>query len=220
MSRPATCDSAEDITNHGVGRDHNPNDPDLSVAREVLNALHSAMDAAGPNGSIFVPEGTYYFGSEDVYSLINLGGSQPRGISVYGEGPAKSTLAVTEHMDPAVISNQTAFIYDGDADHGDVEIRGLTLDVNAPNLAISTRTAAEQMGSRFLAIHCRSRYTMFGLQTPIRGVLDAGSTSHPRDTVPSTGSASNITKTADQIHIRLTRCRRRKAAPRSSKTVK
>jgi len=135
MSRPAYVpDSAEDITNHGVGRDHNPNDPDLSAAREVLNALHSAMDAAGPNGSIFVPEGTYYFGSEDVYSLINLGGSQPRGISVYGEGPAKSTLAVTEHMDPAVISNQTAFIYDGDADHGDVEIRGLTLDVNAPNL--------------------------------------------------------------------------------------
>ncbi|KAA9395879.1 hypothetical protein Har1130_15565 [Haloarcula sp. CBA1130] len=135
MTRPDYVpDSAEDITSHGIGSDHNPSDPDLSSAREVLNAIHSAMEAAGPNGSIFVPAGTYYFGSEDVYSLIELGGSQPRGISVYGEGPDTSTLAVTEHMDPAVISNQTAFIYDGDADHGDVEVRGFTLDVNAPNL--------------------------------------------------------------------------------------
>ncbi|WP_434531855.1 hypothetical protein ACODNH_22095 [Haloarcula sp. NS06] len=74
MTRPAYVpDSAEDVTNHGIGRDYNPNDPSLSDAQEVLNALHSAMDAAGPNGSIFVPEGTYYFGSEDVYSLIELG---------------------------------------------------------------------------------------------------------------------------------------------------
>ena len=135
MTRPAYVpDSAEDITNHGIGSDHNPSDPDLSSAREVLNAIHSAMEAAGPNGAIFVPAGTYYFGSEDVYSLIKMGGGQPRGISVYGEGADTSTLAVTEHMDPSAISNQTAFIYDGDADHGDVEIRGLTLDVNAPNL--------------------------------------------------------------------------------------
>ncbi|EMA26356.1 Ig-like domain-containing protein [Haloarcula argentinensis] len=135
MTRPAYVpDSAEDITDHGIGSDHNPSDPDLASAREVLRAIHSAMEAAGPNGSIFVPAGTYYFGSEDVYSLIEMGGSQPRGISVYGEGPDASTLAVTEHMDPSVISNQTAFIYDGDADHGNVDIQGLTLDVNAPNL--------------------------------------------------------------------------------------
>ena len=135
MTRPAYVpDSAEDITDHGIGSDHNSSDPDLRSAREVLNAIHSAMDAAGPNGSIYVPAGTYYFGSEDVYSLIKMGGGQPRGISVYGDGPDASTLAVTEHMDPAAISNQTAFIYDGDADHGEVEIRGLTLDVNAPNL--------------------------------------------------------------------------------------
>ena len=135
MPRPAYVpEDAEDISKYGINLDHNPNDPDLSRATEVLNALHSAMDAAGPNGSIYVPEGTYYFGSEDVYSLIKMGGSQPRGISIYGAGPTKSTLAVTEHMDPAAISNQTAFIYDRDANHGNVEVRGITLNVNAPNL--------------------------------------------------------------------------------------
>lgn len=126
--------TGEDVTDYGISANHNPNDPSITEAKEVLSAMHDAMDAAGANGTIFFPEGTYYFGSDAVFELNNFGSTEPRGISIHGAGPNNTTIGVTEHIPPSEMFNQSAFIWDKDSSHGSVTCKNFTIDVNAPNL--------------------------------------------------------------------------------------
>jgi len=126
---------AESITDHGA--EPNPDDPSAAAAKRNLDAIHAAADAAGENGAIYVPSGTYHIGHDGtgVGRLVLFTGTdrrEPAGISVYGDGPTESTLAVTEHMPDD--QNHNALIYDEGGGHGQVMIRDLTLDGNYENL--------------------------------------------------------------------------------------
>lgn len=132
MTRPEYVpDDAEDITDHGA--DPNPDDPGLGAAEEVLAAIHAAASAAGAGGAIYVPAGTYHFGSRSFGKLTSFGEREPAGISIYGDGPGETTVALTGHMSPGDPRNQNAFHYER-TNHGDVEIRGLEVDGNAGDL--------------------------------------------------------------------------------------
>ena len=122
---------AEDITDHGAVE--NPTDPDAPSAQTNLDAIAAAADEAGEGGSIYVPEGEFYFGSDDRTFQIQFDsdGYQPKGISIYGDGPEKSRLAQTEHLPDDQIHIMFRYLGSG---QGNVEIRGLEIDGNARNL--------------------------------------------------------------------------------------
>lgn len=122
----------ENIVDYGA--ESNPDDPDVDVAETNLDALRDAADAAGEDGAIYVPAGTYYFGHDGSReSILNLyGRHQPAGISIIGDGPAESTLAISEHIPDYI--NHSGFVWSDHADHDSVEIRDITLDGNYENL--------------------------------------------------------------------------------------
>ena len=135
MTRPDYVpDDAEDITDHGAVRNpDDPNDGSPSINRE---AIIDAANAAGKGGSIYVPSGTFYYGRNSGNSWIRIGGHTAHGISVYGDGPGDSTLAITEHTPEGGIA--TMFRYEPneyETDTVTVTYRGLQLDGNSPNLA-------------------------------------------------------------------------------------
>jgi len=132
-----TVDRVETESLLDYGGEPNPEDPGLAAARANLDALHAAADAAGENGAIHVPAGTYYFGHDgtgvdNLLLFTRKESREPAGVSIYGDGPEETRLAITEHMPDD--QNHNALIYDGNAGHGRVEIRNLTLDGNYENL--------------------------------------------------------------------------------------
>ncbi|WP_434531858.1 chitin-binding protein [Haloarcula sp. NS06] len=126
---------AENISDYGS--EPNPNDPSVAAARRNLNAILKAAKAAGQGGTIFVPEGEYYFGRDDSgYSpYVEFGGTVPAGISIVGEGANKSTLAITGHASAENRPNQSGFIWYDGYDHGTVEITDIKLDGNYENVS-------------------------------------------------------------------------------------
>lgn len=130
MTRPGYVpDDAENIIDHGAVDDDS--DLDASTATKNLNALRDACDAAGEGGSIYVPSGTYYFGDDSRSSgYVIPGEREPGSISIYGDGPLLSTLALTEHVDPGDNPVQIGFNYDRNGDHDDVKIRDVGFDGN------------------------------------------------------------------------------------------
>lgn len=120
--------SVENIRDYGA--EPNSDDPDLTSAKRNLDAIRAAADAAGDYGEIYVPEGTYYWGGEDRARLLVFGGGphEPTGISVSGDGPTKSHLIASEHMDPS--QNHNFLLFESGYSHGDVTIRDIHLDGN------------------------------------------------------------------------------------------
>ncbi len=82
-----------------------------------------------------MPAGTYYFARDNRSSFFEFGGAEPRGISIRGDGPKKSTLAVSRHTDDDAYPIQTGFYYADGVDHGTVEIADVRLDGNYENLS-------------------------------------------------------------------------------------
>jgi hypothetical protein len=121
---------AENIVDHGA--EPNPSDPDLESAVRNTDALRAAATAAGRGGTVYVPSGTYFLGQEARTSNIGFGRNEPAGISMIGDGPGASTLALTEHLDDGGESH-VLFKY-RDVEHGTVDVRNLTIDGNYENL--------------------------------------------------------------------------------------
>lgn len=165
---PDDPDPGENILDYGAAP--NPEDPNTRMAAANLSALRAAANAAGDGGTIYIPEGTYYFGhdrSDEPY-LNSYGLREPAGISIVGDGPERSTLAITEHMPDG--QNHDAFYWWQDNDHGVVTVEGIRLDGNYENLG---DLAAASSGSRgcivrdgasgtvsFTNVHFRGWYTM------------------------------------------------------------
>lgn len=124
----------ENILEHGA--EPNPADPDPASAGRNLEALVAAANAAGEGGTIYVPAGSYYFGDvgSGNDSYLQFGDELPAGISVVGDGPARSSLALTEHVPAEERSNQSAFNWVDNHDHGTVVVEDIRLDGNAWNL--------------------------------------------------------------------------------------
>ncbi|WP_141212054.1 right-handed parallel beta-helix repeat-containing protein [Halorubrum sp. Eb13] len=135
MTRPEYVPSdAEDITDHGAIR--NPEDADDGKPSVNRDAIIDAANAAGRGGSIYVPGGTFYYGRNNANSWIRIGSDTPAGISLYGDGPEGSMLGITEHTPSGRVA--TMFRYSKDEYTSTaitVNIRGLCLDGNSPNLA-------------------------------------------------------------------------------------
>lgn len=121
---------AENIRDHGA--EPNPDDPDLESAGRNTEALRAAATVAGEGGTIYVPSGKYYFGQEARTANLGFGENEPAGISIVGDGPEESTLALTEHIDNRGESH-VLFKY-RDVAHGDIEIRDIAIDGNYENI--------------------------------------------------------------------------------------
>lgn len=131
MTRPDYVPGdAEDITDHGASP--NPDDPGLSEAITNREAFHSAADAAGSGGAVYIPADTFYIGA-DGPGVTEIGDEAPEGISVYGAGPGASTLGITRHMDKDDQSH-VMINYNEDYDHGTVTWRGIRLHGQARDI--------------------------------------------------------------------------------------
>jgi hypothetical protein len=150
-------DPGENILDYGAAP--NPKDPGTRAAAANLSALRAAANAAGRGGTIYVPEGTYYYGHDGSGArFLNIYGyREPAGISIIGDGPERSVLAVSEHMPDS--QNHDGFYWWEDHDHGDVTIEQITLDGNYEQLGDLT---AASSGSRGLIIRDGASGT-FGL---------------------------------------------------------
>lgn len=149
MSRPAHVpDSAVDITDYGAVS--NPDDPDARTAARNLSAIRQAANAAGAQGAIYVPEGTYYWGNDDRNLMLtfNEGSLEPPGISMYGDGPEESALALTEHLPDDHIHD--GFRYHSGSNHGEVTISNIRLDGNYENLGDLAGNGTGSRGIVFL----------------------------------------------------------------------
>jgi len=78
----------------------------------------------------------YYFGHDGsgVDQYLDFGEREPAGISIVGDGPEKSVLAVTEHADPEDQPLQSGPKWSDDHDHGTINIADIRLDGNYENL--------------------------------------------------------------------------------------
>ncbi|EMA21612.1 hypothetical protein [Haloarcula marismortui] len=128
--QPDVPQDAESISDYGS--EPNPDDSSLDAARRNLDAIRAAAEAAGKGGTIYVPEGQYYFGSEDsgFSPYVEFGKTGPPGVSIIGAGADKSTLAITSHAAADTRPNQSAFIWYDGYEHGSVEVRDVKLDGN------------------------------------------------------------------------------------------
>lgn len=137
---------AEDITDHGAVT--NPDDPDDGTPSTNRNAIMDAIDAAGSEGSVYVPSGTYIFGQNDGNSWIQIGrNTDATGVSFYGDGPGESTLGVTKHTPETNIAS--AFLYvEGqyDSTSHTVTFRGLELDGQSSKLGDMASNNVGQIG--------------------------------------------------------------------------
>jgi hypothetical protein len=118
------------------GAEPNPDDPSGTAAQQNLDAIMDAATAAGRDGQIYVPSGVYYFGHDGsgVDQYLDFGEREPAGISIVGDGPEKSVLAVTEHADPEDQPLQSGPKWSDGHDHGTINIANIRLDGNYENL--------------------------------------------------------------------------------------
>lgn len=125
-----------DITRFGAvaGRDTS------EVARQNREAIAEAARAAGAHGTVSVPEGEFFFGDPQLLNQFSFGTRAPKGISLEGAGPRRSSLTLTSTIGPD--SSYRAFRYKasdsgGDVvDHGSVTISDLCLNGNYEELEL------------------------------------------------------------------------------------
>jgi hypothetical protein len=127
-------EDAQNIAEYGAKP--NPNDPDAAAAERNLEAIVDAATAAGEGGSIYVPEGTYYFGHDGSgpERYLDFGEKEPAGVSIYGADPETATLAVTGRAPASEQPIQSGFRWSDGYDHGRVDVRNVRLDGNYENL--------------------------------------------------------------------------------------
>jgi len=125
---------AENILEYGARP--NPEDPGIAAAKNNLKAIQLAASAAGTGGTIYVPAGTYYFGHDQgtVSRYLEFGNHEPAGISILGDGPTESVLAITQHAPVDSQPNQSFGYWNSDFDHETVEIKQIRLDGNYENI--------------------------------------------------------------------------------------
>lgn len=124
------------------GAEPNPDDSSVTRAKQNLIALHAAATAAGEGGTIYIPPGTYYIGHngnqlDSSKPYVRFGRREPRGISIVGEGPETSAVAISEHVSVKDRINQSAFSWMDGYDHGTIVVENIKLDGNyakLPNL--------------------------------------------------------------------------------------
>lgn len=104
------------------------------IARRNARAIRRATVEAGDGGTVYVPEGEYFYALADESFQFRFGHEEPRGVSFVGDGPLSSrlTLSATVRSD----ENYRAMQYYGkDAEgnsinHEDVTIRDICFDGN------------------------------------------------------------------------------------------
>lgn len=129
MTRPEYVPAeAKDITEYGAQSDQN----DHSTAASNTEAFRSAMDDAGTNGAVYIPEGVYWLGNERRAGIFTFGSHEPSGISIFGDGPEKSVIRQSgEYEDWEWFGEGCQFRGDG-VDHGEVVWHGVQFDGNYP----------------------------------------------------------------------------------------
>ncbi len=124
--------TVESIKDYGAVE--NPNDSDSSAAAANHQALLDAASAAGANGTVYIPEGTYYCGNSDYGNLTLFGSREPSGVSFTGDGPTKSVVGPSQYRGD---NNYWLFNYDDGADHGStVSFDNLRIDGQGRNLSL------------------------------------------------------------------------------------
>lgn len=116
---------SEDIRDYGA----TPND-----TTDDTDAIAAAMDAAGRNGTIYVPEGTYRIGGSGPQKLYP-GRRQPAGISIVGDGAGKSIIKWRDG-ETGENGSPRGVRYDDSVDHGAVTIDSVTFDGNWQNISL------------------------------------------------------------------------------------
>lgn len=110
---------AENIQDYGAVPDDGTDD---------TQAIADAMDAAGANGTVYVPSGTYRIGNgSNKNDPLQCGDLQPAGISFYGDGPGKSII---KWSDAGNSSYERGIRWKGGYDHGTVTVTDMTWDGN------------------------------------------------------------------------------------------
>lgn len=118
------------------GAEPNPADPNVAAAKRNLTAFLDAATAAGDGGTVYVPAGVYYIGHDGVGPdpFTQFGSREPAGISIVGEGPVTSALAISEHTPAEEQPNQSGFMWVAGHDHGTITVEDVWLDGNYENL--------------------------------------------------------------------------------------
>ncbi|MXR52993.1 chitin-binding protein [Halovenus sp. WSH3] len=134
----STDHPGESITAYGALSD--PDDQRISTAERNLRALLEAARAAGRNGTVYIPSGTYYIGHDGSGPdpFVRFGGREPPGISIVGAGPEVATLAISEHTPPDEQPNQSGLMWEEGYDHGTITVENVRLHGNyeaLPNLS-------------------------------------------------------------------------------------
>lgn len=128
---------AVNIEAHGA----RPGADTRALAKTNTDAIRNAARAAGDGGTVYVPEGEFFFGDVDDSFAFRFGLDDPRGISIVGAGPERSKLTITSSLDPT--ENYRGFTYededrDSDYDHGAVTVEDVCIDGNYQNLDMNS----------------------------------------------------------------------------------
>ncbi len=130
-----------DITAYGARS--NPDDATAEEAADNLRALRIAARIAGDGGTIYVPEGQFHIGHSGtgLDPHTEFGGREPSGISIVGDGPDRSILTLSRHINPERQGVQDGFRWSDGTYHGTFEIKHVTLDGNYQNIEYNIRGA-------------------------------------------------------------------------------
>jgi hypothetical protein len=128
--QPTKSESTVDIRDHGATPDDGTDD---------TQAIRDAATAAGPGGTVFVPEGTFRIGAGLAEPLHLNDEIMPRGISFQGESWDTSIVKWVDSSDynPGSLGSPRGPLYSPDLDHGEVTIRDMTWHGNWRNLDLN-----------------------------------------------------------------------------------
>lgn len=127
----------ESIEDHGAVS--NPDDRTTATAERNLTALLDAARAAGKDGTVFVPEGTYHIGHDGSGPdpFVQFGDREPPGISIVGAGPETAALVISGETPAEKQPNQSGLMWQDGYDHGTITVENVRLHGNydaLPNL--------------------------------------------------------------------------------------
>lgn len=117
-----------------------------------IQAFMDAIEAASPNGLVYVPAGTYIIGDSGTPDFTNSGIIMKSNITLFGDGMGKSIL---KSMTGNIMMIQCV-------DVSNVVIQGLTIDGNAQNYTTGEHCIRAGSATNFYVLDCEimnpSRY--------------------------------------------------------------